>query len=90
MMKLVDTSFQTMIENISNPQYDNVDGTKANANEEAINIQRDKMKGENLTNLGDPSYNVQSAMIYNSVFSVLEKIGDHIINVTEDITGVEK
>ena len=90
MMKLVDTSFQTMIENISNPQYDNVDGTKANANEEAINIQRDKMKGENLTNLGDPSYNVQSAMIYNSVVSVLEKIGDHIINVTEDITGVEK
>lgn len=90
MMELVDKSFQTMIDNISNPQYDNVEITQAIADEDAINIQRDKMKSDNLTKLGDPAYNVQSAMIYNSIFSVLEKIGDHIINVSEDMTGVEK
>ncbi len=90
MLELVDEAFNTMIENVSNPQYDNVDITKALANELAINEQRDKMKSDNLNKLGDPDYNVQSAMIYNSVFSVLEKIGDHIINVSEDMTGVDR
>ncbi len=90
MLELVDKAFKTMIENISNPQYDKVDITQALADELAINQQRDKMKGDNLNKLGDPDYNVQSAMVYNSVFSVLEKIGDHIINVSEDMTGIEK
>ena len=90
LLELVDKAFATMIENISNPQYDKVDITQALADEVAINEQRDKMKSDNLNKLGDPEYNVQSAMVYNSVFSVLEKIGDHIINVSEDMTGIDR
>ncbi len=87
MFELINSAFEIMIENISNPHYDKVNIQKAIVAEEAINTQRDLMKEYNLSNLGTPEYNVNSAMVFNSMFSVLEKIGDHIINVSEDITG---
>lgn len=87
LFKYLDEAFKIMIDNISNPNYDKVVKDLAVQAEEKINKQRDKMKSENLTSLGTPEYNVNSAMIYNSLFSILEKIGDHIINVTDDIIG---
>ena len=45
------------------------------------------MRGENQSNLGKKDYNINSAMIYNNIFSSLEKVGDHLINVSEAIVG---
>lgn len=85
MFELIDRAFKTMTENIGKSDYSNVNIDKAKILEKEINEQRNKMKENNLTQLGKPDYNVQSAMVYNSVFSILEKIGDHIINVSEDV-----
>jgi len=87
MFEKVDSAFEVMISNISNVHYDSVTIEAALEAESAINAQRDIMKDYNLSNIGNPEYNVNSGMVYNSMFSVLEKIGDHIINVTEDIVG---
>ena len=87
MFEKVDNAFEVMIANVSNVHYDSVTIDAAIAAEGEINIQRDVMKEFNLSNLGNPEYNVNSGMVYNSMFSVLEKIGDHIVNVTEDIVG---
>ncbi|MFT4567849.1 MAG: phosphate:Na+ symporter [Saprospiraceae bacterium] len=87
MFEKVDQAFAVMTENLSNPHYNSVRIEKAIEAEKAINLQRDAMKEFNLNNLGDSDYNINSSMVFNSMFSILEKIGDHIINVSEDIAG---
>ncbi len=84
--KLIE-AFQIMVTNLNSPSYDSVNKKSAMEAERQINELRDQFRKENLSKLGDPEYNVQSAMIYNNVFSSLEKIGDHIINITESIVG---
>jgi len=48
---------------------------------------RNELRAFNLTKLGDAEYNVEASMIFNNVYSSLEKVGDHIINVTEAVVG---
>ncbi len=87
MIELVDKAFAEMISNLSTPSYDNVSIDKAKEIEMEINAFRNKLKDHNLSRLGDEDYNVNSAMIYNNLFSSLEKVGDHIMNVNESVAG---
>ncbi|WP_245676461.1 Na/Pi cotransporter family protein [Crocinitomix algicola] len=86
MFELVDKAFEIMIENL-NSDWSVVSIDKANAAEIAINKKRDKMRGEHLENLGNSEFNMESGMIFNNLFSSCEKVGDHIINVSEAIIG---
>ncbi len=87
MMDVVAMAHGTMVKNLSTPSYDDVSKSKANDHEMDINSMRNRLRKDNLTNLGNDDYSVQGAMVYNNVFSSLEKVGDHIINVTESIVG---
>ncbi|CAA6809995.1 MAG: Sodium-dependent phosphate transporter [uncultured Aureispira sp.] len=87
MMKLVDKAFQEMNNNLAVSDYNSVDKTTARHLEDSINALRDQLRSSNLDRLGKPDYKVKSAMIYNNLFSSLERIGDHIINVTESVVG---
>jgi phosphate:Na+ symporter len=51
--------------------------------ENAINNYRDVLRKEYLANISKGSYNIESGIIYNDIFSSMEKIGDHLINVSE-------
>jgi phosphate:Na+ symporter len=86
-MDIIDSAFDTMQKNLETPSYDDVSISKANDIETDINRFRDKLRKENLNHLGKKDYNINSAMVYNNIFSSLEKIGDHIINVSESIVG---
>ncbi len=86
-MDLIAKAFNIMNANLSSPSYDSVSKTKADDMEIDINRFRDKLRKENLSKLGSTDYNINSAMAYNNIFSSLEKIGDHIINVTEAVVG---
>ena len=83
----VEEAFVCMVDNLNTPQYDQVTKGKADDLEYDINNLRDRFKRENLTRIGAKGYNVQSGMIYNNIYSSLEKVGDHIINITEAIVG---
>ena len=87
MCKKVDEAFAVMVENLQTPQYDQVTKDKALDVEYDLNKMRDRFRKDNLTKIGTKDYNVQSAMVYNNIYSSLEKVGDHIINVTEAIVG---
>ncbi len=83
----IDEAFAVMVDNLNNPHYDQVSKDKALDLEYDINKMRDRLRKENLTKIGEKGYNVKSAMIYNNIYSSLEKVGDHIINVTEAVVG---
>jgi len=87
MMDRVDDAFKVMLDNLSSPSYDDVHLAKAIKAENAINAYRDELRKQNLKSLEVGGYDVKAAMTYNNIFSSLEKVGDHIINVTEAIVG---
>jgi len=87
MINSVDHAFAIMVENMKTPSYDDVTKDEAKSAEKAINSLRDKLRDENNKRIGNADYNSKTAMTYNNVFSSLEKVGDHIINVTEAIIG---
>ena len=57
--------------------------------EKAINKKRNQLRKEHLINIEKGEYTFQSGIIYNDLFSSLEKIGDHVINVSEAIAEEE-
>lgn len=87
MIDKVDEAFAVMNANLKTAHYDDVTKDEADRLESEINNLRDKNRDHNLSRLGSADYNVNSAMIYNNIYSSLEKVGDHIINVTESIVG---
>ncbi|MEM9823749.1 MAG: Na/Pi cotransporter family protein [Bacteroidota bacterium] len=88
MFDLIDEAFVVMIENLQTERYDDVEKDKALMVEEQINKLRNTMRTENTEHMkSKEDYNIASAMVYNNLFSSLEKVGDHIVNVTESIVG---
>ena len=61
--------------------------TKANELEKEINKLRNKIRKEHLVNIETGEYNFASGIIYNDLFSSAERLGDHIINVSEAVAG---
>ena len=86
-MDIIDKAFKEMNRNLAYDHYDRVSKETAAAIEKEINSFRKNLRKENIMNLGKKDYPVQSAMTYNNVFTSLERIGDHIINVSESIVG---
>lgn len=84
---LIDEAFAEMVRNLETPSYDGVTKDKAVELEKKINQFRNELRREHLSNLGNAEYNVRTSMIYNNIFNSLEKIGDHIMNVSESIVG---
>ncbi len=83
----IDHAFEIMVENLNTPSYDDVTKDAALAAEKEIDLFRNELRKQHLTGIGDPGYKVRSAMIYSNVFQSLEKVGDHIINVSESVVG---
>ncbi len=88
MIVLIDEAFAEMNINLNKLDYRNVSIVKALEIEDKINKKRDELKDHNLTRLGDADYDVRASMTYNNIFSLLEKVGDHISNVQESIVGM--
>ena len=88
MFALINEAFDVMSSNLNEEQYNNVTKDSAAAMEKRINHLRNLMRKENITHMEDQDdYNINSAMVYNNLFSSLERVGDHIVNVTESVVG---
>lgn len=83
MMKLVGEAFEIMNHNL-NSEYGTISLDKAINKEREINQLRDELREEHLTTIGEGN-NLNNALIYSNLFSSLEKVGDHIINVSEAV-----
>jgi len=55
--------------------------------EREINQLRNELRTSYLEQAEKGKYKFQSGIMYNDIFSSCEKVGDHIINVTEAVAG---
>lgn len=83
---LIDQAFEHMMANM-NGVYGKVDITDAIDTETAINSLKAKLRKRHLKSTEKKEYDVKSGIIYKDLFFSAEKIGDHIINVSEAVRG---
>ena len=86
MIENIDSAFSTMVSNLEKGPI-KVNVNEAIEKEKAINEFRDKLRNAHLKSVEKNDYSIQSGLIYSDLYSSLEKVGDHIINVSEGING---
>jgi phosphate:Na+ symporter len=87
MFDLVEEALQNMCNNL-NGDYDSVSLAKANELENRINEYRTMLRKKHFESVEKGEYNFQSATAYSELFNGLEKVGDHIVNVSEGVLGI--
>ena len=86
MFSILEKSLDVMNHNLT-LDYSAVSITKAKELENQLNAKRDTIKKQHFKDIEKGSYSIKSAGVYSNLFHSLEKIGDHIINVTEGLVG---
>jgi phosphate:Na+ symporter len=86
LMNRLDDSFHIMSNNL-NAEYGSIKMDDAIAQEIEINRYRNEIRKEHLESMQKEDYNMKSGMVYSDLFSSLEKVGDHVINVSEAVAG---
>lgn len=86
MLDAIDDAFAVMNNNL-NEDYKNVTIAEAFDKETVINNAKYRLRKKHLKKMEDNEYDVRSGSIYKDFFYSCERVGDHIINVTEAITG---
>ena len=82
----VNKALQVMNNNL-NTNYSQVVLTEADEVEIVINKLRNKLRENYLHRLEKGEVKIETAMIYNNLIHSLEKVGDHIFNISEAIVG---
>lgn len=86
MLDAIHNAILIMKENVNGATRDVRLGDAIKA-EEIINALRDKLRNQHYERLENGSYTVKNGINYIDVLNRLEKIGDHIINVSEAASG---
>ncbi len=86
MFALMDQAINVMVNNL-NATYKDVSMEEALNFEEAIDELRNKLRKEHAKDMQHKNFNNRIGALYQDLFQSMEKIGDHVINVTEGITG---
>lgn len=86
LLALVDNAFLVMQSNLDNEDRV-IKLDMAVEAEQLINAKRDQLRRAHLKSIEAGDYNVRSGLVYNDLFSSCEKVGDHLINVSEALAG---
>ena len=83
---ILDSALVVMRKNLKS-DYSSVKLDEALEIERAINAKRNTLRREYLKKVEKGKYNVKESINYIELINGCEKLGDHVINVTEAITG---
>ena len=85
MVDLVDAAYAAMDHNLATPIVDLHNISNAEEAEEAINVYRDELRSEHLSNIEKASYPYETGSFYMDLINTLEKMGDFIINISQSV-----
>ena len=86
MVDLVDKAYVTMIENLKAADMGTLEQiSNANAAEDRINNQRNYLRDEEIESIESGNRNYQTSVYYMDIINELEKMGDFIINISQDL-----
>jgi len=86
MLDYLEKAFKTMNTNL-NAEFGHISLDGAIKAEREVNQFRNQLRKSYLENTEKGEYKFQSGILYNDIFSSCEKVGDHIINVSEAVAG---
>lgn len=87
LLDLIDEAFEVMVTNLEK-HSETVTIEEATEIEEKINTKRDEIRQEYYEHAGEADEaHIGVGLLYSSIVGSLERIGDHIINVTEGVMG---
>ncbi len=86
MLEVLDQAFEVMHANLDVEQ-EQVNLDAAVEVEQRINAMRDQLRLQHFRSIEQGDYNIRSGLVYNDLFSSCEKVGDHLINVSEALAG---
>ncbi len=86
---LVAAALNTMNAHLSG-DYDKADLAAAYRNEDAINAYRDQLRAQHIDDLRNERYDYAVGIAYSGIYALYEKMGDHIINISEAICGEKR
>lgn len=84
MYELIDLAFEEMHRNLDQ-DYNDADISGAAEIEKKINKKRNALRKQHVEDLKEKKYKHKTGTFYSDMFSITEKIGDYIINVSEAI-----
>lgn len=87
MFGLIDMALDNMLDNLRKDSEKEVNLVKTKKLEKEINELRNRLRREYISRVESGNYNLRSGTVYSDLFSSLEKVGDHIENVTEALVG---
>lgn len=86
MVDLVDKAYVSMIENLKAADEGSLENiANANAAEDRINNQRNYLRDEEIESIESGNRNYQTSVYYMDIINELEKMGDFIINISQDL-----
>jgi len=87
LIDIVDQAFTEMNQNLNIGSYDNISLVKCYDLEDKINVQRNSMRKYNEEKLSSSKYDANGALIFTNLFSSIERVADHIVNINESAAG---
>ena len=86
MVDLVDNAYKAMIDNLNSTSENTlVEISNAYAAEERINTRRNDLRDEEIESIENERKNYQTSVYYMDIVNELEKMGDFMINVSQDL-----
>ena len=86
MVDLVDKAYEAMIDNLKAADAGTLEHiSNANAAEDRINNQRNYLRDEEIESIESGSRNYHTSVYYMDIVNELEKMGDFIINISQDL-----
>ena len=86
MISLLEQAMEIMNRNLD-AENNILDTEEALEKEKEIDSKRNHLRREHWKDIEKRNYDIRSSLIYNELFTTMERIGDHIYNVTQALSG---
>lgn len=86
MTTALEVSIEIMIENLEGSWFE-ADISSAEEKQKEIKQLRKKLHKQHISSIEKQDYNIKSGLIYSNLYNLLERAGDHVVNVNEAIKG---